>query len=172
MNARGFRSMSVTMLLLCASVVIMAASASRFTVNASRELKIAIVDVRRTTPERNQFRANVAATLQTMFAEDVLVRPVYVGARDAKLKLNGGDYDAALVIGEDRPGPLQRLDLVTLAGVMQSQYGALPVSLILTDRDPIVAQRLRSAFDRLVTEHAIPVVAVPAADTMFGAIGG
>jgi len=175
MNARGFRSMSVTLLLLGASVAIMAASANRFTIYASRELKIAIVDVCRTTPERNQFRAQVAATLKTVVADsgaDVLVRPIYVGARDAKLKLTHGAYDAALVIGEDRPAPLQRMDLVTLAGVMQSRYGALPVSLILTGRDPEVAQCLRSAFGRLVTDRSMPVAAATSADAMLDAFGG
>jgi hypothetical protein len=168
--------MSVTLLLLCASVAIMGASATRLQLNASRHLKIAIVDLRHTTAARNEFRAHIAGQLQATLAEtigaDFAVQPVCVGGRDAKLKLNEGEYDAALVIGEDRPGALQRLDLVTLCGEMSSEYGPLPVSLILGRNDPELAQRLRAAFGRLVAPSAGPVVTVPTPSTPLAQLRG
>jgi hypothetical protein len=176
MNCCGFRSMSVTLLLLGASVAIMGASATRFQLTAPRQLTVAIVDLRHTTPARNEFRAHVAAALQATIEEtlgaEMSVRPVYVGGRDAKMKLNDGAYDAALVIGEDRPGALQRLDLVTLCGEMSSENGPLPVSLILGRNDPALAQRLRAAFGRLLAPTSSPVVTTPVASAQFAQLGG
>ncbi len=177
MNARGFRSMTVTMLLLAMSVVIMAAaSASRIQAMANRHLTIAIVDTQRTSVARNEFRAEIANLLKNVVAEicgsDVMVRPVFVGGRDAKLKLNGGDYDAALVIGEDRPLALRRMDLVTLAGAMPAPNGLQPVSLILGKNDAAINEQLRVAFSRLLGARVAPYVGASAPGAKLATIGG
>jgi len=176
MNRCGFRSMSVTLLLLCASVAIMGASAAHFQTTSARPLTIAIVDVRRTTPARNEFRAHVAAAFQATVTEtlgsDLAIRPVYVGGRDAKMKLNEGAYDAALIIGEDRPGSLQRLDMVTLCGEMSSEYGPLPVSLVLGHTDASLTDRLRTAFTRMLRPNENPIASTPRTNTPLAQLGG
>ena len=174
MNARGFRSMSVTLLLLGASVAIMAAS-SQLQVTAGRKLTIAIVDSQRTTPERAQYRVAVAALLKEVVADacgqEVGFRPMFVSGREAKQKLNGGNFDAALVIGDDRPLALRRLNLVTLAGMMPTTSGSQPVSFILGDGDSTLNQRLRAAFARLLADPHSPVATVPQM-AIVTAIGG
>lgn len=166
MNARGFRSLSVTLLMLGASFAIVAASATtRVQVSANRDLVIAIVDAQRDNPERETLRNQIAHSLETLVTEtcgaDVHVRSTLVKARDAKLKLNGGNFDAALVIGSDRPLALRRLDLVTLAGNLPVSTGLQSVYFIMADGDPALNQRLREAFGRLVAEHRLPDAASP-----------
>jgi hypothetical protein len=154
MNARGFRSMSVTLLLLGASVAIMAASVTGLQVTARRELTIAIVDGKGIASDIATINASVAGALHSALnvacGGDMAIRSVVVSARDAKLKLNGGIYDAALIIGNDRPFSLRRLDLITLAGAMPGSSGMQPVYLVMGNGDPILTQRLREAFARLL----------------------
>lgn len=150
--------MSVTLLLLAASVAIVAASsATRVNVSANQHVTIAVVDENRTTPERAQFRADLAAALETVVTDscgdDVQVRSAVVEPQDAKLRLNGGDFDAALVIGNDRPRALRRLDLVTLAGTLVLENGPQPVYLIMADGDPLLTDSLKSAFAKLLARQ-------------------
>ncbi len=156
MNARGFRSMTVTVLLLGASIAIMAASATGF--QAMRhDLTIAIVDMRRSTPTRESFQLQVAAlvrnAVKATFHNDVHVELVIANTADAKAKLNGGEYDAALVLGSDRPFALRRLNLVTLAGTLPADAANEPVSLLVRAGDSNVAARLRETFSRLLSPH-------------------
>lgn len=157
MNARGFRSMTVTLLLLGASVAIMAASAtSRFQVTAHRMLTIAIVDSQRVTPARDQIYTRLAATLRAALNQttgtEVHLRSVVVSAREAKQQLDGGNLDAALVIGVDRPLALRRLNFVTLAGALPGTAGAQSVYLIIADGDPLLNERLKTAFSHLLAK--------------------
>lgn len=164
MNVGGFRSMSVTLLLFAASVAIMAAaSAGRLSGSVNRELTIAIVDTERTTAARNEFRAEVAARLRSALNDTcgVVLRAVYVGGRDAKLKLNGGRYDAALVIGQDRPFSLRRMQQLTLAGSMAASTGLQPVSLIIGNANPALSESLRQAFARLLAAPSSPMATNP-----------
>ncbi len=168
--------MTVTLLLLAASVAIVAgASVTRLQVTANRELTIAIVDTERTTRERNEFRAHVAALLTSMvnqaYGSNVAIKPVFVGGRDAQAKLAGGAYDAALVIGSDRPFALRRTDFVTLAGTMPSPNGLQPVCLVVGNADASLNEHLRTAFERLVSLSALtPYRAAPA--PKLASIGG
>lgn len=147
--------MSVTILLLGASVAIMAAAATtRVQVAANRTLTIAIVDGQRAAAARDQIYARLATTLRAALNQtagpEVQVRSVVVSAREAKQKLDGGDFDAALVIGGDRPLALRRLNQVTLAGSLPGSAGAQSVYLIVADGDPVLTQQLRAAFSRLL----------------------
>ncbi len=158
MNARGFRSMSVTVLLLGASVAIMAASAAtRVQVNSNRDVTIAIVDSQANST-RNPIYARLAATLRAALNEggtDIHVRSVVVSAREAKQKLDGGILDAALVLGADRPLALRRLNLVTLAGSLADSAGLQSVYLIIADGDPLLNQRLKDAFVKLLARDRL-----------------
>jgi hypothetical protein len=172
MNANGFRSITVTLLLLAASVAIVAvASAGRAAVTDIREITVAIVDPQKTTPERNEFRARIAnalmATVHDSGGQAITVHPVFVGGRDARLKLVGGNYDAALIIGEDRPFSLRRLNFVTLAGSMHAPNGVQPVSLVIGNA--ALDGRLRAAFAHLLSSEA--KVEVPSAPGL-AALGG
>jgi hypothetical protein len=155
--------MTVTVMLLGASVAIMAAaSVGRLQGSGTRELTIAIVDSERTSPGRNQFRAEMAALLNANLQETcgVPIHSVFVGSRDAKQKLNGGEYDAALVIGNDRPFWLRRMGQTALAGSVATSNGYQPVSLIVTNRDRVLHDRLESAFAHLLGGTTVPRTAV------------
>lgn len=163
MNARGFRSMTVTVLLLGASIAIMAASATGF--QAMRhELTIAIVDTHG-TPAREPVQLQVAALVRkavnASFQNDVHLQLFIANTADAKVKLAHGDYDAALVLGSDRPAALRRLNLVTLAGTLPEGLVNEPVSLLLKSDDAGVAAHLRDAFSRLLS-HSAPTKSMQA----------
>ena len=178
MKACGFRSMSVTVAMLAASVAIMAASATRMLVSAPRGVMIAIVDPHRATPERAALRDEIVASLKSDLESacdhQMAVRSVVVGPRDAKLKLAGGQFDAALVIGDDRPFALRRIDLVTLAGTVPASNGLQSVSLIMADGDPALTQRLRNAFGRFIGRQQQPAAAasMPSRNLGLATIGG
>lgn len=177
MNLRGFRSTTVTFLLLGASVAILAASATRIQVSAHRELTVAYVDSRQSTPEHQQFRDQILAGFESAIGatcgSDVHVHSIVVKPRDAKAKLNGGEYDAALYVGSDRPLALRRMELVTIAGSLPADRGAQPICLIIGKGDPSLAQQLRAAFSRLLTEPtpsvATPIAVISGAGTNFAA---
>jgi hypothetical protein len=176
MNLSGFRSITVTLLLLAASVAILAAASAGHAQGAvNHQLVIAIVDPQKTTADRNEFRASMAERLSAVVREtcgtDYNVRPVYVGGRDARVKLDGGSYDAALVIGDDRPMALRRMAQVTLAGIMSAPRGPQPVCLILRPGNDALNAGLRAAFVRLLSGQSSPYAAVPAT-AQVTAIGG
>lgn len=167
MNARGFRSMSVTVLLLGASIAIMAASATGFQA-MRRDLTIAIVDTHN-SPSREAFQLQIAALMRkavkASFHEQTHLQLFIANTADAKAKLAHGDYDAALVLGADRPAALRHLNLVTLAGTLPRDLVNEPVSLLLKADDANTAALLRQTFSRLLTESA------PNQDIHAGATG-
>jgi hypothetical protein len=157
MNACGFRSMKVTLLLLGASMAIMGASALRLWM-PRHELTIVIVDLGKDVPGRAYLRGKVATMVRKAVnaatRSEVKVRSVVASARDAKARFEHGAYDAALVIGSDESLAPREAAFVTVAGKLAAAAGAEPISLTISKNDPAMTVWLKDAFSRLLADKS------------------
>jgi len=157
MKACNFRSTVVTVLMLCTGVAIMAASALTVEVKASRGLRLYVVDSRRPSAARDTmhrvFAASLGAAVSLRCGGPVEVRVKAVKPGEAKMNLGTGDCDAVLVLGDDRPVALRRLDAITLGAMLDPDAGVRPVYLIVGNGDPALRELLAAAFSSVLADR-------------------
>lgn len=157
MKASNFRSAFVTVLMLCTGLAIMAASALTMEVKASRELRLAVVDTRKPAVAHQAmhraFATGLGAAVGRQCGAAVDVRVKVVPATEAKASLTAGGCDAVLVLGDDRPWALRRLEAVTLAAMLDPDAGQQPVYLIVGDGDPALQELLAKAFSAVLADR-------------------
>ena len=157
MKACNFRSTAVTVLMLCTGVAIMASSALTIEVKASRGLRLGVVDSRSPVAVREAlhrvFAAGLGAAVSQRCGGTVEVRVKPMKPAEAKSNLGTGDCDAVLVLGDDRPFALRRLDAVTLGAMLDPEAGQRPVYLIVGNGDPALRELLTLAFSNVLSDR-------------------
>ena len=156
MKASRVRSTVFTLVLLSASVAIMAASA-RVQVDTNRDVRLAVIDARTPAADREALHRTLAAkmsfTMSQRSGDAVRVRPVEVKPRDARSQLEAGGCDAVLVLDDDRPAVLRRGNAIALCGALDPETGRQQVYLILGVTDPALRDLLVGAFSALVADR-------------------
>lgn len=126
-------------------------------VAASRELRVAVVDLNRASAARDAihqaFAASLGASLSRQCGGPVGVRAEKVGADHAASNLHGGVYDAALVIGRDVPAALRRVDAITVSGSADGARRDRMLYLLIADGDASLQGLLARAFTRAMTDE-------------------
>jgi len=155
----NIRSTSVTLLLFAAATVVIAASGLTVEVKSSRDLRLAIVDGRVASPARHAVHqtlvAGFRAALNRPGSAPVGIRTGELRAFEAKSALAAGDYDAVLVIADDRPLSLRRLDAVTFCGELDPDFGRNPVYLIVANTDLALRDELAHAFNTILADRRL-----------------
>ena len=158
MIVRHFRSMSVTLLLIAVAGVVVATSAWTMEVKAGRGLRLVVVDTQKASPAREALHRAFVASLSSAASKragspiEISVRVVV--ATDARSRLNDGVCDAVLVLAEDRPAVLRRMDALTLCGELDPETGTRPAYLIVGKDDASMRDLLASAFANLLADRA------------------
>jgi hypothetical protein len=158
MITRHFRSMSVTLLLLSVAGMVVATSAWTMEVKAGRGLRLVVVDAQKASPARDAmhhaFVASLASAASKRAGSPIEISVRAVVATDARSRLNDGVCDAVLVLGEDRPAALRRLDALTLCGELDPESGTRPAYLIVGKDDASMRDLLAAAFANVLTDRA------------------
>jgi hypothetical protein len=157
MITRHFRSASVTMLLLSIAGMVLATSAWTMEVKAGRGLRLVVVDAQKFSPARDAvhraFVANLASAATKRAGSPIEISVRAVVATDARSRLTDGMCDAVLVLGEDRPAVLRRLDALTLCGELDPEAGTRPAYLIVGKDDAAMRDLLASAFANVLADR-------------------
>lgn len=162
---RHFRSMSVTLLLLSLAGVVLVTSAWAIEVKSGRGLRLVVVDAQKITPAREAghraFVASLSAAVGKRAGSPIEISVRAVVATDARSRLNDGMCDAVLILAEDRPAVLRRIDALTLCGELDPDAGTRPAYLIVGKDDAAMRDLLASAFANLLADR----VALKSIDT-------
>ncbi len=173
MTTLHIRSQSVTLLLLLIAGLVIAGSAWTMEVKAGRGLRLVIVDSRKPSPTRDALHRACVATLSEAATKragsPIEISAHDVVATDARSRLNDGACDAVLILGDDRPVVLRRIDALTLCGELDPEAGARPAFLIVGKDDAAMRDLLSVAFANLLADPAA-LKAIAAAERDGGAM--
>lgn len=179
MKAFSMRSHCVTVLLLCVSVAIVAASA-KIEDTPARKLRVAVVDARIAATDKAKATRELAATLGSALEDEcggrIDVRAEPVSAANARARLEDGGCDAVLLVGLTGPLAMRRIEAVTLLGALDDARQQ-PVFFIVRDGDANLQATLAEAFSRLLTRPEFreaasqPVASLRGAPRNLAAIG-
>lgn len=123
-----------------------------------RHLRIVVVDTRKGPAGREAQHRLLLASL-TAAASDGAGAAAVIDARpadvaEAKARFLSGGCDAVLLLANERPTGLRRLDATTHCGVLEPDWGVHPIYLIVA-REPDAAQvMLARAFNRMLGDRA------------------
>jgi hypothetical protein len=173
MITHHIRSHSVTLLLLIVAGIVIAGSAWTMEVKAGRGLRLVIVDTRKPSPARDALHHACVTSLSDA-ATKRAGSPIEISAHDviatdARSRLNDGACDAVLILGDDRPPVLRRIDALTLCGELDSEPGARPAYLIVGKDDASMRDLLSAAFANILADPAA-LKAIGAAERDGGAM--
>lgn len=119
-------------------------------VDASRELRLAVVDASKASKTRDEQHAAFALSLGEAVSKQcggkVGVRAKCVNADHAAFNLGTGVYDAVLVIGNTLPRPLMVSDLSRLSATLGSGKGEKKLYLIFGMGDATLSELLSASF--------------------------
>lgn len=128
--------------------------------DAPAGLRVAIVDTRKASAARDAQRRlliaqlSLAASRSAGEGQPKLIEAVCVGASAARARFLTGASDAVLVLAEERPFSLRRLDALTHCGALDPEWGVNRIYLIV-DVQPNAAQALLArAFKQLLGDRA------------------
>ncbi len=158
MITRHFRSLPVTLLLLSVAGAVIATSAWTMEVKAGRGLRLVVVDAQKPSPARDAVHHALVASLASAATKragstiEITARDVV--ATDARSRLNDGVCDAVLVLAEDRPAVLRRIDALTLCGELDPEAGTRPAYLIVGKDDAAMRDLLAAAFANVLADPA------------------
>jgi hypothetical protein len=156
MNPCGFRSLSVTLLLLCAGVAIVAASGFHAPATVTRELRVAVLDARKsgTTRDliRRTFATGIGRAIREVSGQIVQVNAVALNTNDASAAFSADRFDALLVLGGENPTAWRNAAAATFTGSLVTESGRRAVYLIVANSDRELQNMLRHAFPRLLAD--------------------
>ena len=158
MIARHFRSSAVTVLLFAMAGAVIAATAWTMEVSASRGLRLVVVDGRRASVARDAshraFAVGLAAAANQRSGAPLEIGVQCVNATEARLRFDNGACDAVLVLADDRPTALRRMEALTLCGELEPEIGSRPTYLIVSKEDAAVRDLLAGAFANLLANKS------------------
>jgi hypothetical protein len=141
------------------ALLVGAASAKESTVNvaSSRELRLAIVDTKKASADRDAAYSTFATCLGQAVSQqgvgEVGVKVKCVSADHAAFNLGTGVYDAVLVLSGSLPRALMISDVVRLSGTLGAGKGEKKVYLIFPNADETLAKLLSSSFSLALTDN-------------------
>jgi hypothetical protein len=126
------------------------ALAKDVTVEASRAIKLAIVDADRKAPGRESFHQTFADTLgfelSQRLKEPTPVKQAPADLDRASWGLGNGVYDVALVIGKSLPRAIVSSDFEVLKATPTSPNAKFSLFFVIRKEDPGLAQLMQAAF--------------------------
>lgn len=135
--------------LACAAPVA-SATAVAAKVEASRAIKLAIVDADRKAPGRDAFHQTFSDTLgfelSQRLNEPMPVRHTTPDTDKASWGLGNGIFDVVLVVGSSLPRALVSSDFQVLKAVPSSGKGKFVLYFVLRKEDPGLAALMEAAF--------------------------
>lgn len=149
MTTRAF--LGCSLLAACLTLGLKAAdSASDVKVQASSDLRLAILDFAPTSPERDALHQAFADSLGTALGKKlggtVVVKVTETDAFRLQFDLKTGAYDAALIVGSNVPNSLKKVDCEILRAVSDSSGPAKVFHMIVPPDDPGLQRMISDAF--------------------------
>ncbi|MBA3850184.1 MAG: hypothetical protein C0502_09355 [Opitutus sp.] len=136
--------------LLALALIPAGAGAKEVKVEASRAIKLAVIDADRKAPGREAFHQTFADTLGyelgQRLKEPTPVKPVTQDADRAAFGLGNGIFDVALVVGHNLPRALVSSDFDVLKAAPTSGKGKFHLYFIIRKDDASLAKLMQDAF--------------------------
>lgn len=115
-----------------------------------RPLALDVVDTRTSPANRPALRRALAAALLLHDRTTALALETHSATvSDAKSRLVSGECDAVLLLSDERPWALRRIDTVTLCGELHPEAGRRQIYLIMGPNRVTEAEVLAQAFSLL-----------------------
>jgi len=141
--------------LLLSAVCISRAEDQVVRVDASRELRLAVVDSAKPSASREAlyaaFAETLSETLSAKYQSHIGVRAKRVNADHAAFNLGTGVYDAVLVFANTLPRPLMIADVARLHATLGSDKTETKVYLVFGTGDETLGKLLAVSFEGALT---------------------
>lgn len=145
----------IGLVLLLSAVCASGAEPEAVRVDASRELRLAIVDNAKPSAAREAiyaaFAETLGETLSAKYASHIGVRVKRVNADHAAFNLSTGVYDAVLVFGNSLPRPLMISDVARLNATLGAGKTESKVYLVFGTGDETLGKLLAVSFEGALT---------------------
>ena len=136
--------------MLALALIPAGAGAKEVKVEASRAIKLAVIDADRKAPGRESFHQTFADTLgfelSQRLHEPMPVKPAVQDADRAAFGLGNGIFDIALVVGNGLPRPLVSSDFEVLKATPSSGKGRIYLYFIIRKDDASLAKLMQDSF--------------------------
>lgn len=140
----------------CLAVTVTAAeNASDVKVQASSDLRVAVLDTTRPGPDRaavhEAFAATLGATMSKQCGGPVNVKVTEVDAFRLSFDLKAGVYDAAFVIGDSVPQVLRKGNFEIIRAVSDVSGPSRAFHMVVPTEDPGLQKMISSSFSEALT---------------------
>lgn len=123
---------------------------ARVSVSASKAVRLVVVDTGFKAVWRDELNSTlkecIRSVIERQAGEGVVVRADIVDARTAAARLNGGECDAVIVVGPERPRAFRRTETPMLAANFGLERNFESVCLIVADGDAQLRRWLHESF--------------------------